>query len=265
MEEGKGPAEDRATGRRWRWPFTWLGLLALCFVVYELTHQPALGAVAVCLKFGWEDFRVARWLSRRDPYRTRGRCCSWLYFAWGLWKTAIVAFVMSVAFAAVAPNRIAQAGAADVLMAFLFTFLTTLVGLGLSTFATFLAVVLAWRHGLRLWLDRAVHDARRCDCWPPSTLCEGRTNRIGQLLLTSVALPVLGGTVLGLVLIGGAIAAGSVAALLVSGLSLLAPVAICLVREALSERIAARRPSDCWGAGPVVEESAEDGFEPMRW
>ena len=35
-------------------------MLAVCFVVYELTHQPALGAIAICLKFGWEDFLTAR-------------------------------------------------------------------------------------------------------------------------------------------------------------------------------------------------------------
>src|SRR5205823_1721793 len=49
------------------------------WALYELTTQPALGAVAVCLKFGWEDFRTARWLRRRDPNRRRGRACFWLY------------------------------------------------------------------------------------------------------------------------------------------------------------------------------------------
>jgi len=124
MDDAMGLGEEQRSPRRWRWPFTWLGLLALCWVVYELTRQPALGAVAVCLKFGWEDFSAARWLGGANPDRARGRCCSWLYFAWGLWKTAIVAFVMSVAFAAGRPNRLAQAGAADALMAFALTFAT---------------------------------------------------------------------------------------------------------------------------------------------
>jgi len=102
-----------------------LGLLALCWVVYELTRQPALGAVAVCLKFGWEDFSAARWLWRRDPDRARGRCCSWLYFAWGLWKTAIVRLRDERGLRGRRPNRLAQAGAADALMAFALTFATT--------------------------------------------------------------------------------------------------------------------------------------------
>ena len=54
-------------------PFTWLGLLALAWIIVELTHQPALGAVAVCLKFGWEDFRTARWLYNTDPQLWRRR------------------------------------------------------------------------------------------------------------------------------------------------------------------------------------------------
>src|ERR1700733_2601344 len=95
--------EAVAPRSRWRLPFTWLGLLAVAWVIVELTHQPALGAVAVCLKFGWEDFRTARWLYHTDTQLWRRRSTFWLYLAWGLWKTAVVAFLMSIGFALVAP------------------------------------------------------------------------------------------------------------------------------------------------------------------
>src|SRR5205807_7892047 len=94
--------DERRPARRWHGAFTWTGLLVVGWMLYELTAQPALGAVAVCLKFGWEDFRTARWLRRRDPERRRGRACFWLYAGNGLLKTAGVAFVMTFAMVTVA-------------------------------------------------------------------------------------------------------------------------------------------------------------------
>src|SRR5947209_18895965 len=85
MENLEHPtADEERPGRGWHGPFTWTGLLAVGWVLYELTAQPAVGAVAVCLKFGWEDFRTALWLRRRDPDRRRGRACFWLYAGNGL-------------------------------------------------------------------------------------------------------------------------------------------------------------------------------------
>src|SRR5262245_52620535 len=88
---------------RWRWPIGWLGLLAFAWLVYEVTHSPAIASIFICLKFGWEDFQAARWLSKNDPVRPRGSSLFYLYLAWGLWKTAIVAFFMSIGFALVTP------------------------------------------------------------------------------------------------------------------------------------------------------------------
>jgi hypothetical protein len=239
------PAQEQTPSRRWRLPFTWLGLLALAWIVYELTHQPALGAVAVCLKFGWEDFCTARWLSRTDPDRRRGRACSWLFFAWGLWKTACVAFLMSVAFAAVAPAAFQQAGAVAALWAFVSTFLTTLAGFAASALATTCAVITAWRGGLRLWLDRAVHRARRLDCWPPAPLCEGRTNRIGQLLVTALALAVSWSGVVAFICVFQAGLPRFGPPTLVA-LGLVGPWVVCRVRDFIARRVRAETPWECW-------------------
>jgi len=46
-------------------------------------------------------------------------------------------------------------------------------------------------------------------------------------------------------------------------LSLLAPLVICLGRQALADRIAAPPLTTRWGAEP--EGPNEDGFEAMRW
>src|SRR3954449_3340007 len=101
------PAEPR---RPWRLPFTWLGLVAVTWAVYELTHSPALACVFICLKFGLEDFRTAAWLYRHDPSRWRREATFALYLAWGLWKAAGVAFLMASGFALLTPaNAVPQA------------------------------------------------------------------------------------------------------------------------------------------------------------
>jgi hypothetical protein len=161
---------QEAPRRRWRGVFTWTGLAAAGFVIFELTHQPALGAVALSLKFAFEDFKTARWLYRYDPWRARGRACWWAYVAWGLWKAVVAAFgIVVVAFGFLAvfgdpfgvalPQRVmALAGGAA---------LTISASLGLSSVATVWAVVLAARHKVRLWVDESVKFARRDRLWPP--------------------------------------------------------------------------------------------------
>src|SRR5262245_42175623 len=108
-----GPVDD---DRRWRLPFTWLGLIALGCIVVRRPHQPALGAGLVCRKFGFEAFLTARWLWRSDPDPWRRRSTFWLYLSWGLWKTAVVAFLMSAGFAAVAPRNPAPPAAPAALL-----------------------------------------------------------------------------------------------------------------------------------------------------
>jgi hypothetical protein len=236
---------------RWRFPFTWLGLLALAWIIIELTHQPALGAVAVCLKFGWEDFQAARWLWRVDPDRWRRRSTFYLYLAWGLWKTALVAFLMSIGFAIVTPGK-AGLGAPPpaALLAFLGTFLTTLAGFALSALMTGMAVACAWRGGVRLWLDSAVHRARRLGCWPPAVCCEGRRNRLGVLLLTALGL----GFLFVLVVLLTAAVGGAAGVLLCFILSITAPVAMLLSRELISHKVWADSPYECWDELPEDED-----------
>src|SRR6478672_8194353 len=80
-------------------PWFWPVLLAIAFLVYELTAQPGLGAAIACTKFGWDDFLTARWLRRRDPDRRRGKASFWLFVAAGLWKTAVTGVVVLFAVA----------------------------------------------------------------------------------------------------------------------------------------------------------------------
>src|SRR5207245_7626741 len=76
---------------QWRSPLTWSILIALGWLIYEVTAQPVLGAVVACLKFGWEDYLTGRWLRRVDPDRRRGQVCYHTYLAYGFLKIAVAA------------------------------------------------------------------------------------------------------------------------------------------------------------------------------
>jgi hypothetical protein len=240
--------------RRWRFPFGWVGLVALACILYELTQSVAVGSALVCLKFGWEDFLAARWLWLRDPLLWRRRATFWLYLAWGLWKTAVVAFLMSVAFALVTP-RAAGAGLPEALLAFAATFLLTLIALGLSILMTALAVVCAWWGGFRLWLDWAVHRARRHDDWPPTPWCRGNTNRLGHLLLTSLGVVAI---VLLMVILTTFTPAGLVSPVIGFALAISAPVVLVLFREMIYRHVWAERPEECWSETPAETEDWQD-------
>lgn len=228
--------------RTWRWPFGWFGLFALAWAVYELTHSPGIASVLICLKFGWEDFQTAAWLWKNDLRRGRRLSLLCLYLGWGLWKTAAVAFLMSVAYAAITPRNLPVPAAPQVLVAFLGTFVTTLAGFALSTLLTFLAVVAAWWGGFRLWLDRGVHRARRHDFWPPTPFCLGRDNRLALPLVTALSLT----SILLIVAVLTLARHGRVAVATGFVLSIFAPVAIVLLREWISSRVWADSPSECW-------------------
>ena len=181
-------APEEQAGQRWQVPVTWTGLFLAGWLLYELTAQPALGVVGVCLKFGWEDFRTAWWLRQRDPDRRRGAACFWLYTANGLGKAAAVAFVMGFALGMVAeqiPGPRQARRLEEVVGAIV---LTTVFGFALSGLAAMRAIWMARRYGLRLWLHSAVHRACWRDAWPPSRIEAGLDNRLGCLLFIGVLL-----------------------------------------------------------------------------
>jgi hypothetical protein len=249
--------------RRWRLPFTWLGLLAICFVIYELTHNPALGAVAICLKFGWEDFATARWLFINDPDPWRRRATFWVYLAWGLWKIALVACLMTTGFVLVNPlNRAAPGAPMALVWAFAGTVLTALAGFLLSALMTAIGVGIAWCGGVRLWLDTGVHRARRWNRWPPAAVCAGRDNRLEQLLLTAL---MIGGFAILAGVVAGVNRLGNVAGPLVCGLlAIAAPVAFALGRNAVARAVRASSPYECWWEGALDSGGVDSLASPPR-
>src|SRR5262245_50371075 len=99
LQTGDDGRANRTSTHSPKW-LTMAGLLSVAWLVYEATAQPALAAVVFCLKFGWDDWRIAVWLWRSDPNRGRSHACFWAYVAAGLWRVAITGTVLMFAIAA---------------------------------------------------------------------------------------------------------------------------------------------------------------------
>ncbi|MFO0877828.1 MAG: hypothetical protein U0840_10780 [Gemmataceae bacterium] len=236
------PAPERAASP---WPFGWLGLFALGWVVYELTHSPGVASVLICLKFGWEDFQTGWWLWRQDDHPGRRRSLVSLYLGWGLWKTAAVAFLMSVAYAMITPRELAQPAAPQSLIAFVGTFVASLASFIISAVLTLSAVVGAWRGGHRLWLDRAVHRARRHDVFPPTPFCLGRSNSLALPLITALCFLALFLVVTMLVVAQ----LTPITAFVGFTLAIFIPVMVVVLREMITSQVWAETPEECWPEG----------------
>jgi hypothetical protein len=245
----------------WLSPLVWSALGLLAFIVYEATMQPALASAMLCVKFGWEDFRTAFWLKRKDPYRPRGKACRALYLASGLWRVSISATALFFVFIAIEakPAPRPQAGQPNAAGAALVPFLTAFFGYCLLALTTCRALGLALYHGIKFWLDPAVHRARRQQIWPPSLVCKEKLNRINGLLL--VAMFVIFFPLVLLAIIAGAIIANAILGPIqfvvgIGGLSAGTfgiPIAMLALKDFICRRIVARTPDECWERLELIE------------
>lgn len=156
LEYDAAPRKPRS---RFAFLFTWTGLFMLGWLIYELTSKAALGVLAFCVKFGWEDLCTAVWLRRKDPIRSRAKVGFWVYVASGLWKAAVTGFVLAMIVVAVfgdgPKDELEQAA------------LMVVLGFPASAFATFRALALAWWYGQKIWLSGGVHAWNRYSRWSP--------------------------------------------------------------------------------------------------
>ena len=218
----------------------WFLLMAIGFLAFELTAQPALVAVAVCSKFGIPDLLNGLWLRRTDPLRARGKICFWFCLSQGLWKTTMVAFVAMLMFIAIAQLLLVQngqppAGFVGTAMTFVMSFIT-------ASLTTWMGFVLARTAGHLIWIDENLKASRKTKTFPPQP---GTNNRVRWLLAGSMILPIVIFLMTTLIVANARPnAIGNAIGLLV-GLLLL-PVAIITIGLNVAKIVVAKEWEDCW-------------------
>ncbi|HWG41596.1 MAG TPA: hypothetical protein VN688_02340 [Gemmataceae bacterium] len=258
--EWKHEDETERGGWLGRLHLSWPALFLLGWLLYEFTAQPGPAALVACAKFGWGDVRTAFWLRRVDPDRRRGRTCFWSYLAFGLWKVAMMATVtmivigfLSVIVDCVQRQPLPNKNGVSAVFGGVLTAAT--MGFGLALPAHYIALWLATRNGVRLWLGYAPNRARKERFWPPR---HGQINAAPFVFFTLgfVTLWVFILLLIGLVLTVGANVAWE--AILLCGVLM----SVCILAMgilALSRRehgvpwLFARSPHECW----VAEEDEE--------
>ena len=167
----------------------WLGLLALAWLLYELTNLAGAGDGGAVPEVWLGGFPVRLVAVPGRPAAQAQALLLWLYAAWGLLRVRGWPCSWRWASPFSSPPRRAggPVGMPQTFAALAGTFpLTALVGLTLAVLGTTVAALLAWYTGTQLWLGSAVHAARHCNDWPPSPWCEGRTNQLSRLLHTAM-------------------------------------------------------------------------------
>jgi hypothetical protein len=235
--------EPTASGREWHIPW-WL-LLAVAIVVTELTAHPAIGVAVFCLKFGLNDWRTAAWLCRVDPQPRRSHSIWWFLVGSGCLKIFLVS---SIAFpvlagwwrAIVKQNVLAEVRVAMTigLCGMFFSFVVNHVGLYFAS-----------RRGVRVWLNRQLHQHRDANIWPVRLT---GANRLRDVLNGS-ALPAILAFIAGiacLIIFG---MKQAIRPAIISGTIAMAASLILLGHGLSVKRVVARSPDECWADLPELE------------
>ena len=238
----------------------WLLLLGLAILLFELTAEPTLSATIAFGKFGWNDWKTARWLRRRDENRFRGRVCFWFYLSSAMWKIAVaplvalVVLALLVAFLPMNPRP-------PMRQAITTSLLVTGCALGLLAITSSIAVAKALWQRRRVWVHFDLHRSRRLDVWPPQVSADSYQfeNRARVVLVTSmIGTLYVGGTAL-MAVLGPAPQDNFTRAVMSITLiaMLLGPLLIGFAYAALIRTVIARHPWECWPECQVVDALSE--------
>ncbi len=242
----------------WRVPIPWWLLAAIAIAVAELTAHPALGVVIFCVKFGLNDWHTATWLCRVDPRRKRSHTLWWFLMGSGCLKIFLMSSIVFPLLAGWWRVAFGQRLQHEVRIAVW----VGVGGIGLSFVLTHIGIFLAVRRGVRVWLNRQLHQFRDENRWPLELTAPNRLRAI----LNGSAFPGFFGFALGGALTLAGHFRGDMRLMTIGGVAVAVSGAILLSHALSVKRIMARSPEECWSDLPELilvddELPAEACFE----
>lgn len=227
------PEAAPAKGRIGQWA------IVVALIVVGGMFFPPMAVLVACLAVAWPDFRKGRQIARTLPDRASGKVCARFHYAWGAWKIGCAAialmFLFVMIFATI--DKEDQPPSASVAAVFLwmtsFTASAILAGSG---------VWAAYRSGMRVWIGEGVNRARTLLL---SMLLVGFV--YGYILPLSFCLvsPAPRGQ-------GDPNVAAILFLLCVLGSTLIGPLVILVIRDAIARRVIAETPSKFGKTVPAV-------------
>lgn len=234
-------------------------VLAISVGIFLLTLSPVLAMLWPYLRAGWPAVHTAWWLRKNDPWRARGNACFCLHLAMAGFRAGVAGVFMVVVMVIIQSIRQNNAMPAQ----FVITMCVVLAGIGLSFVFGWWGTILAYRHGVRVFVI-----SNLCD------LCHGDFSQIERVSkLRFMVNPA--NYVMAVAIVAPALAiwfAAMVATMPRPGEDqkhITLPIALvwslpglgvcCIVLLMyLSNRVIAATPHECWGAAVPRGEPSED-------
>jgi len=242
--------EDSSSRSGWLY---WLLAVCAAVVLHLLVGYALFVAALPCALAAWKSFRCGFWLLRSDPVAARGRACCWFCLAVGCWKATATALAVVLILMGIEIMTGLRIPVQQALKEANFALLIMAVGVSLSTLIGIIAIALALRGKVRVW----VHPGLRQRCHGEYAYVAEcalsyryrQMNHAVSVLALSVLFPLAAAGTGLLMWLGYNHPNNNAPAVLnlIGFLLLLAgPLAMIPVYLFLSSRIIARVPADCW-------------------
>lgn len=218
----------------WQRPgfLTWILLGIMLFL---LTDSPVIGAVLPTIYAGSRSYKTALWLLQNDPQPLRARICCAFFVATAFWQGTACAFVNMVGFGLLSV-ALKQNAEPDQILG---VTMALLGGILLTTIVGFVASIVAMVAKVRIWVNPGLRTLINDNLADVNRVPENPgLNYATFVLITSITVPTLAPWGLLLTVWQGPIAVLSM------GIGI--PLVSILTFVAMSKRIIARHPVECW-------------------
>lgn len=233
---------------------TWFLVAAVSTAVFLFTMSPLLASVWPYLRAGWPAVRTAWWLRKVDPWPIRGKVGFYFHLAMAGFRAGVAGLLMVLLSGLIADAR---QGIPD-LTQFIIAMCVILTGMSMSFLFGWWGTILAFRHGVRVFVISNLRDICHGDFSQIERLSPRRyhTNPANFVMAVAISGPALAlwfAAMLTTIPDPTQPQAPTVsAAILLGALPVLGVGCIALLIF-LSTRVIARTPQECWLAVPTSD------------
>jgi hypothetical protein len=230
-----------------RFSFVFVLTFAVAILLYLVTNEPIVAVILPCLHGGWNTIHTGLWLRKSDPCLHRAKVCFVFYVATAFWKAAAAA-LLTIVLLGVAQEWIGVNPDLDEIIA---TMLVVMGGVVFNTILGLVAIGLAIRHRIRVWVHPRLRTMLHDDLGQVINLNPFQSGFNHAIVVVALALlfpPVIIGILtLALTTVDKNINDVAIVPTILAFLMVFAgPIAMIPCYAWLSSRILAKTPQQCW-------------------
>ena len=241
----------------WRFLGQWPTIVMVSIVLLMLTFNPLLTGFFPYLRAGWPAMKTAFWLKKEDPWKARGTVGFLFHLCMALFRAGTCALVCVICTGIVASVTQKEPN----LIPFMIAMATIVFGCFLSSILAWIGVVIAFLHGIRIFVISNLFAVCHGDFTVTKSLGTGHVpiNPANCIIGVATAVPSL--TLWFIAMLTTVAEQGNrrnetMTAIILGLLPVLGITCIVMV-VFLSSRIMARSPAECWGIDPPESDKNE--------